>query len=254
MKSVIKKLAIVSLSATGMLAASQSYADLIATVPGQASADITLVGDVLTIQLMSLANDPTSAAQLVSGIEFNLSGSQFSSSTATTLNSATGNTAALVKGGDGSYTPSGVGNISPAWGLSGQGDKTSTGTSVNLSVFGGSSPYDMIIGADSAGGFSGTGVDGGKYDNANSSITGMEHEPVVLGTGTFSLTIDGLTSLSQLSGIKIEFGTGPDSTLATTTNVINPVPEPTTVISGALMLVPLSVQLVRKMRQRKQQA
>lgn len=265
MSSTLKKFAGPALSMIGIFAASQSYADLIATTPGgssdtdgpiAASADFSLSGDVLTIQLTSLIADPTGAGQLVSGVTFNISGA--TSSTLTTLNSDSGNTATLIKGGTGSYTSTastGTYGLS-AWGLNAsQGNTTSTGTGVNLSVFGGSSPYDMIIGPDSKGKLSGTAIDGGLYDNANSSITGMEHEPVVLGSATFSLTIDGLSSLSQLNDIKIDFGTGPDTVSATCiTNVTTPVPEPTTIISGALMLVPLSVQLVRKMRNRKQEA
>ena len=81
------------------------------------------------------------------------------------------------------------------------------------------------------------------------------HQPEVLGTATFTITINGLSSLSQISDVQFDFGTTEDCWIGgKQVNTPNPVPEPTTIISGALMLVPLSYQFARKMRQRKQEA
>ena len=107
----------------------------------------------------------------------------------------------------------------------------------------------MIIGPDSAGGFTGKG----KYSNANSSI--YNHQPEVLGTATFTVTVTGLSSLSQICDVQFDFGTTEGCWIGgQKVNTPNPVPEPTTILSGLLILVPLSIQLLRKSRQQKQPA
>lgn len=249
--SAIKKFSLLVLSVIGFSIAPPSYAQVTFVTPSgssgsdgplSAQAVFNVSGDVLSIQLSNLEQNPTSAGQLVSSIEFTINGGSNP-----TLDSAQGVTATIAPGG--AYTPSmGMQNL-PKWGLDG-----SSGSFIDLSSFAfvpppPEAPYDMIIGPDNMGGFSGSP---GLYNNANPSITNPNHEPVVLGTAYFSLTIQGLSSLSQLSGVTFNFGTGPDTFIPGQPG--NPVPEPTTIISGALMLIPLSIQLIRKMRQPKQEA
>lgn len=250
--SPIRKLTLPLLSAIGLFAASQSHALTIVTPSGSmsdggdvsATAVFSLVGDVLTIQLSNLEQNPTSAGQLISGLEFNVS-----SGGSATLNSAMGVTAS-IDANTGAYSPSSGAQSLPKWEVTG-GSGSYVLDAFKFVLPTPEAPYDMIIGPDNQGGFSGAGL----YSNANSSITNPNHSPDVLGTGTFSVTVDGLSSLSQISGVTFEFGTGPDTFIPGVPGTrMAPTPEPTTIISGALMLVPLSVQFIRKMRERKQEA
>ncbi len=97
-----------------------------------------------------------------------------------------------------------------------------------MDVFSGGAPNTMIIGPDSAGGFNGTL---GSYTSANPSITG-NHQPSVLGSATFTITIPGVTAGSVLSGVKFEFGTGPDST---TSGMVPKVPNFSVPDNGATL-------------------
>lgn len=245
MTLIAKKLAICSLSAAALFAATQSHASVTYETPAGAQnagvsvageATFSLVGDVLTIQLTSLLANPTSDGQLLSGVEFNIT-----SGGSASLDTSSGITTTIASGG--AYTPSSTAQSLPKWSLGG-----SSGA-YNLTAFGGGSPYDVIIGPDSQGGFSGAG----KYSNANPSI--YNHQPIVLGTATFTVTVDGLSSLSQLDDVQLEFGTVSGAWIpGNKVNTPNPVPEPTTIMAGLLMLVPLSIQLVRKVREQKQPA
>jgi hypothetical protein len=243
MNLMAKKLAVWTLAAVALLAASQSYASVTYETPAGSSmggdavggeATFSLVGDVLTIQLSSLVANPISDGSLLSGLEFDVAGG-----TTASLTASSGKTTTINSGG--SYTPSSTAQSLSKWKLA-----SSSGSMINLSTFGNGSPYDMIIGPDSKGGFSGAG----KYSNANSSI--YNHQPEVLGTATFTITVNGLSSLSQISDVQFEFGTSSGCWVCgNKVNTPNPVPEPTTIISGLLMLVPLSIQLVRKVRGQK---
>jgi hypothetical protein len=246
MNLMLKKLTILAVSAIGIFAASQSYGQLTYATPNgstdsggnvDAQAVFSLTGDVLTIQLSSLEENPSDVYQLVSGLEFDVTGG-----TKATLGSAMGVTTTI--GSTGSYSPSNGKQNLPNWSLA-----SSSGSSIDLSTFGNNSPYDMIIGPDNKGGFSGSG----KYSNGGSSI---HNEPVVLGTATFTITVNGLNSLSQLSDVQFDFGSMPscDTVCGVKVNTPTPVPEPATIISGLLLLVPLSIQVVRQMRNQKKLA
>ena len=69
----------------------------------------------------------------------------------------------------------------------------------------------------------------GKYTHANSSIS--QHNPVVLGTGTFDLSIPGVTGSSVVSDVSIQFGTA-----AYSVDAISAVPEPSSLTLGALSI------------------
>ena len=101
---------------------------------------------------------------------------------------------------------------------------------MTLDVFGdGGTPFNMIIGPP--------GTDG-LYDNATSSFD-QNHEPSVLLSGTFTITIPGVSATSQISDVSFEFGTGPDSTHETVTLLPPPpaVPDgaPTVMLLGAIV-------------------
>jgi hypothetical protein len=88
-----------------------------------------------------------------------------------------------------------------------------------LTALTGGQPDHLIIGPDSAGGFTGAGL----YSNANSSIGNFN--PSVLGSATFDITIPGVTSASTLSHVVFQFGTDDGHNLITGV-VSSPVPIP----------------------------
>src|SRR5690348_3267857 len=122
--------------------------------PVNGGAIFSISGNVVTITLENLLQNPTSAGQLLSGISFDISGA-----TGSGTFSALGNITTISSGG--SYTTPTASTL-PHW------QELNSGTSFNLNVFSGGSPNDMIIGADSKGNFDPSL--GGLYKNANSSI------------------------------------------------------------------------------------
>jgi hypothetical protein len=161
-----------------------------------AAATITTSSDQVVIDLTSLITNPTSIGQEVSSIEFMLSdipsSADLTSSTGTLINIAT----------DGTVTPA-TGTISH-WGValdSSTGEITLE-TAGNAAV--GGQPIDLIIGMAAS------------YPNANSSIN--VHNPSIQGTGTFTLSVPGVTGDTTVSNVVFNFGTGPDTTLPGTTS------------------------------------
>jgi hypothetical protein len=163
---------------------------------GALSAEATLTTslDEIIVSLSSLITNPTSVGQEVSSIEFILSNTPDSA----TLSGATGTLIDIAA--DGTVTPH-VGTIDH-WGV---GLDTSTGQ-ITLETAGtvaaGGQPVDLIIGTAAS------------YPNANSSITG--HSPHIQGTGTFTLSVPGVTADTTVNSVIFNFGTGPDTLLAGT--------------------------------------
>ena len=176
--------------------------------PVDATADFTLGNGTLHIVLTNLLQNPTSDAQLVAGVTFTVSGASGSG----LLTSASGLDSS-VNTKLGTYT-AGVASTLPHWSLLSTGD---------LSTLSGSKPNELIIGPDDHGGFDPLL---GNYTHANSSIS--QHNPVVLGIGTFDLSMPGITGSSIISDVSIQFGTAGYSVGA-----ISAVPEP-----SSLMLAP----------------
>lgn len=156
-----------------------------------ATADFTLGSGTLTLNLFCLIQNPTSAAQEVSGISFDISGLVGSGSLAT-VNS--GNISTISSGG--SYTAGSADSLT-RW------TATHSLSTVTLTTFSGGAPNRLIIGPDSNGDFN---PSSGGYNNANPSITGI-HQPSVLGSATFVFNIPGLTVGSQINNVLFNFGT-----------------------------------------------
>lgn len=164
--------------------------------PLSAEATITTSADQVVVDLTSLITDPTSIGQEVSSIEFMLSdtpsSADLTSSTGTLINIAT----------DGTVTPA-TGTISH-WGVA---LDSSTGQ-ITLETAGnaalGGQPIDLIIGTAAS------------YPNANTSIN--VHNPSIQGTGTFTLSVPGVTADTTVSNVVFNFGTGPDTFLPGTTS------------------------------------
>ena len=194
-----------------------------------ASAQVTVGNGMVTITLNDLLQNPTSSGQTLSGLELNISGA----TGAATLASSSGFTSTINP--DGSYTSGVYQSPLGHWGAD---------NSFNLSTIGivGHQPYDLIVGPDSAGGFSGAG----SYSAANNGFGNFN--PYVLGSATFTVNIPGVTSSSSISGVNFEFGTAPETVPAVS---YSPVPEAGSIYGAApvaLGLLPLSAAFLRKLR------
>ena len=106
--------------------------------PVDATADFTLGNGTLKIVLTNLLQNPTSDAQLISGITFTVSGASGSG----VLTSASGLDSS-VNTKLGTYT-AGVASTLPHWSLVASGD---------LTTLSGKKPNELIIGPDDHGGF-----------------------------------------------------------------------------------------------------
>lgn len=160
-----------------------------------ASATFTMGTDGLTLVLTDLLQNPKSSGQTISGISFAVSGAVGSPS----LTSAMGPLSTINSGG--TYTiPSGSSPLTH-WGTTVSPDGTTTLT--------GGQPYQLIVGPDSAGGFTGAG----KYSNANNGFDNFN--PYVLGSATFDIFLSGVLSNSKISDVVFQFGTQAGSNLVT---------------------------------------
>jgi hypothetical protein len=203
------KPALVRMSAAGLLAASVGFfssaasANIIYTTPVGAtdssgepisfSADFTLANGSVSIVLTNLEGNLTSAGQLLTGISFDLTGASGSGGL-TTLNSGLISTI----NSNGTYN-TGVADPLTRW-------TANEGAAITLSLFSGGQPNRGIIGPDSLGNCNNPGA-GGTYSNAVASIG--THNPNVLCTASFDITIPGVTTSSILNNVVFLFGTGP---------------------------------------------
>ena len=186
--------------------------------PESASATIITGKNALTVALTSLAANPTSAGQEVSGIIITFGEAPVSA----TLTSSTGNLIKFsqVKNGKKSSIVAGPDNTDTInhWGTNLNGTVLTLATAGLGSV--GGKPTDLIIDG------------GGVYTNANSSI--FQHSPSIAGTGTFFLALVG-DLRPTITGVRFAFGTSPDSYQSGSTPVCTEcgggtpgVPEPAT--------------------------
>jgi hypothetical protein len=158
----------------------------------------------LTINLTNLIVNQNDVSQNISDLSFHIDGL-----TSGALGS-NGNT--IFVNGDGTTSP-GSNNVSTGWVLDGTGPNfhlNGLGTAANV-------PAYTIIGAPGP---------GGVYTNANGSIAGNNaHNPFLNQTATFTVTIPGLTSVSQITNVSISFGTTAGDNVPVTN-----LPEPTTMM------------------------
>jgi hypothetical protein len=231
-----KNLAVVT-SAAAMLAAFNASASFVFDASGtgeDAQATITLNNGSVTVVLTDLEANPTSVGQLISSFQFNVSGATGTGTASGTIGS--GNVADVSSG---TYTPTAASPLSH-WGYH------LTSGNILLETAGmyaaGGQPTDLIIGPDSAGSLTGAG----EYNMINGSLENS-HEPVVLGSATFTIADAGVTAGSSISDVIFGFGTGPDSFLDGTPVPV-PVPEASTVVAGLLLLLPLGVSTLRRIR------
>jgi hypothetical protein len=182
------------------LAAPAAHADTFTFTAADASAIITTSNGSILVQLFSLDPNPTSAADEVSGLTFNLSSGSY---TLGSLSASSPNSLIDIAA-NGSFT-------NDAASITHWGDSL-TGTSVclatsTLSCTVGGPPKDLIIG---------TGIGGATpYSASNPSITGKN--PQIQYEGDFILTIAGVSVSdpktsdgTQISNVVFHFGTGVD--------------------------------------------
>ena len=191
-------------------------------VAGTVMFDVTSPG-TLMIEIVDKEANPTDVGQLISDLSFTIS----SMSGPATLMGSAGQEVNITKG-TGVATLGAMGNT--MWGIN------NNHSTITLSALI-SGPSNLIIGPGGA---------GGVYTNANGSIAGNPaHNPFLTGVVNFDLSVPGLTSVSQLSGIVVSFGTSVGSTLAVG-GTTAPTPEPSSLLLLGTGLLALGVGLRRR--------
>jgi hypothetical protein len=200
---------------------------------GSAKATFSISGSTMTVTLTDLLQNPGGVANVLNGVTFSLAG----------VTGVSGFAAASVQigtiAGDGSYTPSTYTALASQWSLSG-------GPTITLQAF--PNPDYLILGPDANNNFTSGSGDAG-YTGANSSIAGNpSHNPFVLGSATFTFTLLGSGySESSITNVIFGFGTGTDSSGSSRTSSV---PEPSTIVAGALLLLPFGVSTLRVLRRK----
>ncbi|MFO0950638.1 MAG: hypothetical protein U0835_05690 [Isosphaeraceae bacterium] len=200
-----------------------------------ANASFTLSNGRVLVALSNLLGNPTADSQQISAVLFSVSGATATGSLASTNQ---GQISTISAGG--SYT-AGVSDPLTRW------EATRTGSTVELTTLTGGAPNRLIIGPDDKG--NNDPSLGGLYSNANPSITN-NHNPSVLGTATFDITIAGVTSSSTVSNVVFQFGTAAGSNLVNGT-ALSVVPEPSSLLLGTVVAALGGVGLFRRQRRRK---
>lgn len=198
-----------------------------------AKAVFTLGNGTIDITLTNLFQNPKSDAQLISALTFTVSGVGTNSAS---LSSITGNTSSIDTSSGTYSSPTAITSVSSTpWAA------TNTSGTLYLNDLTGGKPNDLIIGPDDKGYLDPS--KGGKYTNANSSIS--QHNPVILGSATFVIDITGVTSSSHLSGVTFQFGTTSGSNQSV--GVLS-VPEPSTMAMGLSAMAMMAGVLIRRRR------
>ena len=154
----------------------------------------------LDILFSGAEGDPTSAAQLISGVTFDLADSGTplsigSASVSPTITNGSGHNVGVINSNGTSGTS--IGSTPARWGV------ISSGKDFDLTTLTGGKPNYLIMG-------------GGPYTNMNSSI--VQHSPSLVGPVEFSIVgIAGLNSSTVVSNVKILMGTAPDAIITQVT-------------------------------------
>jgi MYXO-CTERM domain-containing protein len=178
--------------------------------PVSAQAVFTPGAGTVSITLTDLLANPTSIAQTISDLSFNVSGLSGSG----TLSSSNANT--IFVNGDGTTSPGSTG-VSTGWGLN-----NNPGGVLQLDALGFIGPANLIIGPPGP---------GGVYSNANGSIAGNSpHNPFINQTATYVISAPGVTSSSIITNVVFSFGTTAGDTSPGTPST----PEPSSMAIAGL--------------------
>ena len=164
-----------------------------------ASADFTTSSGFLSVTITNTlaASQITSAGQTVSDLVFTLSnapGDLVDTSASGQLANISGTGSVTnVSGapvrwlGQGPPPPNGTGFFSIA------------GNTITLEAIGGGQPSQLLL------------PSGTSFTNANSSITGGQFNPFIVGPATFTLDLSGVSANTTITSATFSFGTGPDT-------------------------------------------
>jgi hypothetical protein len=170
--------------------------------PLSASAAFTTSAGQVAVTISNLLSptDIRSVGQTVSDLSFTLSNAPGTLGT----RSASGQLANIGAGG----SVSTVGGSPVRWvGLGppppgGQGTFSINGNTILLEAIGGGQPSQLLLPSIIA---------GSSFSNANSSITGGQFNPFVVGSLLVTIALSGVTADTTITGATFSFGTGPDT-------------------------------------------
>jgi hypothetical protein len=207
MKSKTKLLGLLGgmcLSALGLQSASAATITFVGTGTGSdgviaASADFATSGGLLSVTITNTlaASQIRSAGQTVSDLIFTLSNAPGTRGATT----ASGQLVDIDASGnviDVSGSPLrwlGQGPPPP----NGRGTFSIVGNTITMEAIGGGQPSQLLLPFSTS------------FTNANSSITGGQFNPFVIGPETFTLNLSGVTAATTISSATFSFGTGPDT-------------------------------------------
>jgi hypothetical protein len=164
-----------------------------------ANADFTTSSGLLSVTITDTltASQIRSAGQTVSDLSFTLSNAPGTLG----VTSASGQLANIGAGGSVTNVSGSplrwLGQGPPPPG--GQGTFSIVGNTITMEAIGGGQPSQLLL------------PSGTSFTNANSSITGGQFNPFVVGSETFTLNLSGVTAATTISSATFSFGTGPDT-------------------------------------------
>ena len=197
-----------------------------ASLPEDLAVTITTAANTITVSFDNKTVNPKADTQAISGLTFVLD--QFNNATptlpaapqalGTLINIVSNSTAATIDSVDKIST----------WQVSGLA--AGNATTVNMNVFSGGSPEDLIIGT----------APGNIYSNANNSI--KNHNPFIKEFATFTISMAGVTADTRITSASFNVGTTTPQQLTG----VAATPEPGTFMLMSLTAVPFFFCLRKK--------
>ncbi len=194
------------------------------TGPVSAQATVTTGNGIVTVNLTNLITNQVDVGQAISDFSINLSGSNLD------LTSSSSSGTQLYVDSVGS-----VSQVGPVTDFLPSSGYTLAGNTLSINWLGSGNPAYTILGPASS---------NGSYDYANGSIAGNPaHNPFLNGVVTFTFSITGVTSNTNLSGAVFSFGTQAGNNISG-----DPVPEPSSLLLIASVVLGYALVIRRKQR------